>query len=134
MIFLDTSVLIEAAAVVPESPVSAPMRWLIACGERIEVPSVVLYEFLRGPRRTQELAFQESLFPQARAVPFGSAEAAQSARLYRAVPRARGREVDLAIAGTAISRGALLWTLNPRDFADVPGIRLWSFTADPLLN
>ncbi len=45
-------------------------------------------------------------------------------RLTDPVARARGREVDLAIAGTAISRGASLWTLNPRDFADLPGIRL----------
>jgi predicted nucleic acid-binding protein len=32
--------------------------------------------------------------------------------------------VDLAIAAHAISRDAGLWTLNPADFADIPGVLL----------
>jgi predicted nucleic acid-binding protein len=40
------------------------------------------------------------------------------------VRRPRGREIDLAIAATAIVHDAALWTLNPRDFADVPRLRL----------
>jgi predicted nucleic acid-binding protein len=80
---------------------------------------------------TEELAAQEALFPSDSAIPFGFAEAAVSARLYRSVRRPRGRErrpggreIDLAIAAYAISRQAELWTLNASDFADIPGLRL----------
>jgi len=38
-------------------------------------------------------------------------------------PVARGRELDLAIAASAILHDAVLWTLNHRDFADIPRLR-----------
>jgi predicted nucleic acid-binding protein len=59
------------------------------------------------------------------AIPFGTEEAIVSADLYRAVSRARTREVDLAIAACALVRGARLWTLNHADFQDVPGMRMY---------
>ena len=74
------------------------------------VPSLVLYEWLRGPRLPEELAAQEALFPPESVVPFGGHEAALSARLYRSLRRPRGREVDIAIAACAIHREAALWT------------------------
>jgi predicted nucleic acid-binding protein len=58
-------------------------------------------------------------------VPFGPHEASVAAGLSRAVSRPRGRELDLAIAASAISWGAALWTLNRRDFEDVPELDLW---------
>jgi predicted nucleic acid-binding protein len=42
------------------------------------------------------------------------------------LPRARGREIEIAIAACAMSWHASLWTLNPDDFADIPGLRLFS--------
>jgi predicted nucleic acid-binding protein len=84
----------------------------------------VLYEWLRGPRTGQEIADQEELLPASAALPFGPEEAGLSAELYRTVRRARGREIDLAIAAYAIRHEAQLWTLNPRDFGDIPGLRL----------
>ena len=72
----------------------------------------------------RELATQESLFPSEAAVPFGWQDAALSAKLYRSVLRARGREVDIAIAACAITHEAQLWTLNTADFEDIPGLRL----------
>jgi predicted nucleic acid-binding protein len=51
-------------------------------------------------------------------------EAALAAELYRKVKHARGREIDLAIAAIAIANSAALWTLNPRDFRDIPGLEL----------
>ena len=100
------------------------MRQAIERGERLLVPSLVLYEWLRGPRHPQELAAQEALFPSESAVPLGPEEAALAARLYRTVRRPRGREIDLAIAACALTREASLWTLNTADFRDVPGLRL----------
>src|SRR5437762_2218297 len=86
--------------------------------------AIVLYEWLRGPRRPGELNDQELLFPRDGAVSFGAAEAARAARLYTQVTRARGREIDLAIAACAIAHGASLWTLNREDFADIPDLVL----------
>ncbi len=122
MIVLDTSVLVDSLTGPKRS--AAALRSEIERGERIVLPTLVLYEWLRGPRLRQELAAQEALFPAAAAIPFGPEEAARSAKLYQSVRRARGREIDLAIAACAILRQATLWTLNPADFADIPGLRL----------
>jgi predicted nucleic acid-binding protein len=122
VIHLDTSVLIDAFTGPRRS--AAPLRTAIAGGERVGFSSIVLYEWLRGPRLPEELAAQEALFPRAAAVAFGEEEAALAASLYGKVRRARGREVDLAVAACAVTHGARLWTLNRRDFADIPGLEL----------
>jgi len=124
VIHLDTSVLIDALTGPRRS--AAPLRTAIADGERVAFSSIVLYEWLRGPRLPQELAAQEALFPRAAAVAFGDEEAALAANLYGKVRRARGREVDLAVAACAVTHGARLWTLNWRDFVDIPGLELYT--------
>ena len=82
-------------------------------------------EWLRGPRVQAELAHQEELFPAEQAALFGHREAARAAQLYRAVPRARGREFDLGVAACALAHDASLWTLNPGDLGDVSGLTLY---------
>jgi predicted nucleic acid-binding protein len=124
VIFLDTSVLIDSLTGPRRSGPS--LRRAIEKGERILIPSLVLFEWLRGPRLPEEIAAQEALFPSDAAVPFGSQEAALGAKLYRSLRRPRGREIDLAIAACAISREAELWTLNHADFRDIPSLRLSS--------
>jgi predicted nucleic acid-binding protein len=123
VIVLDTSVLIDALAGPRRS--APAMRHAIETGERMVVPSLVLYEWLRGPRRNHELVAQEALFPAAAALPFTPVEAARAARLYLELHRGRGREIDLAIAAYALVLGASLWTLNARDFRDIPGLELY---------
>ena len=123
MIVLDTSVLIDALTGPGRS--TAALRKAIERGERILLPTLVLYEWLRGPRLDEELEAQEALFPAATAVSFRPAEAARAAQLYLRLPRARGREVDLAIAACALTLDASLWTLNQRDFRDLPGLQLY---------
>ena len=120
MILLDTSVLVDGLTG-PRRSLRA-LRRAIERGERLVVPALVLYEWLRGPRRPEELADQDALFPAEAAISFGPREAALAAELYRAVRRPRGREVDLAIAACALAWGAELWTLNRDDFRDVPGL------------
>jgi len=97
----------------------------LASGERIGIPALVLYEWFRGPRRKEELAAQEALFPTDLSIPFGAAEAAISARLYRSLRKPRGREVDIAIAACAINYNAAWWTLDVGDVADIPGLQLY---------
>ncbi|MSO61239.1 MAG: type II toxin-antitoxin system VapC family toxin [Acidobacteria bacterium] len=122
IVHVDTSALVDALTGPRRS-----LETLIALtdrGHRLALSTIVLYEWLRGPRTREELAVQEELFPSEQAVAFGPAEAAVAARLYKQVSRARGREIDLAVAACAIANGAGVWTLNPGDFRDLPDLRL----------
>ena len=124
MIVLDTSVLIDALCGPKRS--APALRRSIADGELVVLPALVLFEWLRGPRRVPELEAQEALFPRRQALPFGEHAAGVAAELYRQVARPRGREIDLAIAACAIVRAGPLWTLNRDDFSDVPGLDLYT--------
>lgn len=126
MIVIDTSVIIDSLSGPKRS--APALRAVIERGERLLIPSLVIYEWLRGPRLAEEFAAQEALFPSVSALPFGAPEASLSARLYRSVHRSRGRENDLAVAACAIVKEAALWTLNAADFSDIPGLRLWPCT------
>jgi predicted nucleic acid-binding protein len=122
MIHLDTSALVAAlTGPRPAAPILG--RWL-RDGERLGVSTLVLYEWWRGPRSREELAYQEAFLPAAAAFAFTRTEAQIAADLYRRLRRPRQREADIAIAACAISHGAALWTLNPRDFQDMPGLDL----------
>jgi predicted nucleic acid-binding protein len=122
IVHVDTSALVDA--------LTGPRRsldTLIALtreGHRLMLSSIVLYEWLRGPRTRDELAAQEELFPSEAAMPFDVAEAIVASRLYKQVPRARGREIDIAVAACALVAGGAVWTLNPKDFRDIPDLRL----------
>jgi predicted nucleic acid-binding protein len=120
MIMLDTSALIDCLSGPKRS--APALRRAFEQGERVLLATLVLYEWLRGPRLPEELDAQEALFPRESAVAFGPEEAATAAVLYGTIRRPRGREVDLAIAACAITWDARLWTLNLDDFNDVPGL------------
>jgi predicted nucleic acid-binding protein len=125
MTLLDTSVLIDSLSGLRRS--AGALRAAIEHGERILIPSLVLYEWLRGPRLPSEIAAQEALFPSDFGVGFGNKEALLTAELYRSLKRPRGREIDIAIAACTIVRDAGLWTLNAADFRDIPQLRLTAF-------
>jgi len=124
VIVVDTSVLIDALTGPRRS--AGGLRAALAAGERLLLPSLVLYEWLRGPRLAEELEAQEALLPAAETLPFGPAEAEAAAEIYRSLGRPRGREVDIAIAAHARVRDAAVWTLNLVDFEDLPGVRLFA--------
>jgi len=126
MIHLDTSTLIDALTGPRRS--ARMLRDLIERGERIGLSALVLYAWRRGRRTDTELTHQEALLPEAQAVAFGAREAVLAAELYRLVSRARQREFDLGVAACALSHGAALWTLNARDFRDIPGLELVTMT------
>lgn len=123
MLFLDTSVLVGAFAGARLS--GAALYDLMRRGEPIKLSSLVIYEWLRGPRVQEEIGDVERLFPASESIPYDPKDAALSADLYRSVRRARSREIDIAIAACAMRHEAQLWTLNPADFADIPGLRLY---------
>ncbi len=123
IVHVDTSALVDALTG-PRRSLDAMIN-LTEAGYRLTLSTIVLYEWLRGPRTRAELAAQEDLFPSESAVAFGAAEAALASRLYKQLTRARGREIDLAVAACAIAAGGAIWTLNPGDFRDIPDLRLF---------
>ncbi len=122
MIHLDTSVLIDALTG-PRRSLPA-LRQIVSDGIRLGLSSIVLYEWRRGPRTEHELAIEQLLLGPDVTVEFGEAEARTAAHLYRRLKRARGREIDLAIAACAVEHGASLWTLNVQDCDDIPELVL----------
>jgi predicted nucleic acid-binding protein len=127
VIVLDTSILIDALT--EARPLAGALDRVLGSGERIRLPAPVLYEWLRGTRKPRDLEVQRYLFPDERAIVFGPAEARVAADLYRILPRARGRETDIAIAACVLTREGRLWTTNEKDFRDIPGLSLFDGTA-----
>jgi predicted nucleic acid-binding protein len=123
IVHLDTSVLVDALTG-PRRSLGALER-VVSRGHVIASSSLALYEWLRGPRTAEELEDQEALVPLDAARVFGAAECRRAASLYRTLKRARGRDMDIAIAACAIEHGARLWTLNPADFRDLPAVELF---------
>ena len=122
-VHLDTSVLIEI--ITRTRPLLVSHERAVRAGHRTAISSPVLYEWLRGPRTASDIDLQGRLFPTGQVVAFGVSEAAQAGQIYRALTRARDRDMDVAIAACAIEHGASLWTVNPRDFRDIPGLQLY---------
>lgn len=99
----------------------------------LAVPSVVAYEIEYGTRklgssRRRALAFE--LLAGLAQVSFDHEAARESARI-RIELEARGAiigPIDVLIAGTALSRGAVLVTSNTREFSRVKGLRLLDWT------
>jgi predicted nucleic acid-binding protein len=122
-IHLDTSVLVDALSGTRRS--LSRVERTVAAGHVLGLSTLALYEWMRGPRTGEETLHQEWLLPSAHACAFGPDEAAAAAEMYRGLKRARGRDMDIAIAACAVVRGARLWTLNPDDFRDIPGLELY---------
>lgn len=123
IVHLDTSVLVDALTGARRS--LPALERAVGRGHILAMSTLVHYEWLRGPRRQEELDDQEALLPSTDARGFGPAEAARAAQLCRLAKRARGRDMDLAIAACALEHGANLWTLNPADFSDIPDLTLY---------
>ena len=85
IVHLDTPVLVEALR--PAGHTHDQLRALVSAGDRPTLCSIVLFEWLRGPRTPAELALREAVLPDEWVVTFGPAEAACAARLYQGVPR-----------------------------------------------
>jgi predicted nucleic acid-binding protein len=123
LVHLDTTVLVDAFT--GERRSLAAVRTATARGDLLTFSTIVLYEWLRGPRVESETSAVESFFGTGALAVFGHRQAERAAALYRRVRGARQRQADLAIAACALHDGASLWTLNAADFDDVPGLTLY---------
>ncbi len=130
MTLLDTNVLIhflKGRQGVVERMLAAPAR-------ELAVSTVSQYELEFGALRSAHPAARRKVIRELCrdlvVVPFDGAAALDAAAI-RAGLAARGELIgpmDLLIAGTARSRGALLVTGNMREFSRVEGLRLADWT------
>jgi tRNA(fMet)-specific endonuclease VapC len=108
-------------------------RWLAESPADLAIPSVVAYEIEFGTLKIgthRRRAAVSGLLRHVLQVPFDD-DAARSAARIRFDLESRGLTIgpmDLLIAGTALSRNAILVTNNTREFSRVEGLRLVDWT------
>ena len=125
MTLLDTNVIVHYLKGMP----SVVSRVRETLWRDIAIPSVVAYELeygtlKAGGSRRRDMVFR--LLADSTQVPFDNDAALEAARI-RIDLESRGLTIgpiDLMIAGTALSRGAVLVTHNTQEFARVRRLRL----------
>jgi tRNA(fMet)-specific endonuclease VapC len=126
---LDTNTLIHYLRGQP----SVVARLQNADPRQLAIPSIVVYEIeygtlKAGPSRRPEIV--SKLLGGIQQIPFDREAALEAARI-RVDLEARGSLIgpmDLLIAGTTISRGAILATNNTKEFSRIKGLRLSDWT------
>lgn len=89
----------------------------------IVTSAVAFAEVMVGARTLKAVSEAEALFEVVKVLPFDDAAGAAYANL----PFRRG-SFDRLIAAHALALGLTLVTNNPRDFADVPGLKVENWT------
>ena len=111
----------------------AASRFRAASPAQIAVPSVVGYELEYGTLRiagVQRRRILTKMLESLEEIPFDREAARESARIRVELER-RGLAIgplDLLIAGTVVSRGAILATNNTKEFSRIKGLRLEDWT------
>lgn len=119
---LDTDVLIVALS--RTGPERRRLLALASADAEIEIAAIAWYEFCRGPRTPDQVAVAHSFFGEDGIVPLTESRAAEAGKIFRSLGSPRRRAADIAIATTAVFRGATLLSRNRADFADVPDLLL----------
>jgi tRNA(fMet)-specific endonuclease VapC len=108
-------------------------RWLATPPTDLAIPSVVVYEIEFGTLKIgthHRRGAVSGLLHNLLQIPFDD-DAARSAARIRFGLESRGLTIgplDLLIAGTALSRNAVLVTNNTREFSRVEGLKLVDWT------
>jgi predicted nucleic acid-binding protein len=119
---LDTDFLLRA--LLSRGPERALLRRISDSEAEIEMSAVAWYEFCRGPRRPEQEALARSYLEADGVIAFDEQLAVVAADLFRRLGRPRKRAADIAIAVTAIARGARLLSGNTRDYSSIDGLQL----------
>ena len=127
-LLLDTSVAIllrEGDEKVGERLAKRPGSSMLSVVSRVELENGVY----RDPREAEVRRHRlDRMLLGLELLPFGPDEADAYRAMVEVCGFSRPRTLDRMIAATAITAGAILATLNPRDFRDIPGLELedWS--------
>lgn len=132
-LILDTNILID----LERGRLSRRQFATLADEEPVYVSAITVAELLAGVEiaedpqvRVQRRRFVEEVLAGIAVISFGQQEAEVYAGLYASAikqgKRAGTNVHDLQIAATAIASGMQLLTVNHRDFAHIPGLRLHS--------
>ena len=119
---LDTDFMLKAISV--KGREQTLLRRLSNTDAAIEISSIAWYEFCRGPRALEQEALARSYLETDGIIAFDETVAASAADLFRRLGSPRKRAADVAIAATALSRGARLLTANTRDYSGIEGLKL----------
>ena len=128
MTLLDSSTLVHYLRGLP----AVVRRFQQTSRRELRIPSIVAYEIAFGALKSRGQRASVSVLLEAiPQIPFDGAAAAEAAHI-RAELEARGLVIgpmDLLIAGTAVSRGAVLVTSNTLEFRRVKNLRLIDWAA-----
>ena len=119
---LDTDFMLKAIGV--KGSEQALLRRLSDSDASIEISAIAWYEFCRGPRVPEQEALARSYLETDGIIPFDETIAANAADLFRRLGSPRKRAADVAIAATALFRGARLLSANTRDYSGIEGLKL----------
>jgi predicted nucleic acid-binding protein len=114
---LDTDFLVKALSIAGAE--RDLLRLVSDSPAEIEISALAWYEFCRGPRLPEQEAVARSYLESEGIIALNEDLAAAAADLFRRLGSPRRRAFDLAIAATAIARGARLLTANTRDYSGI---------------
>lgn len=121
---LDTSVLIpmrDGDGAVRAAVADLPGRAGLSIVSVVELEGGVYRDASQAVRRRQAV---DAILSRLIVLPFSAEEAAAYGRIVAAAGYSRRKVLDRMIAAQALVAGAVLVTLNPDDFADIPGLRV----------
>jgi tRNA(fMet)-specific endonuclease VapC len=123
IICIDANILIEYFR---KKDKTKTQLYALAQNHDILLPTVALYEFLKGQKSDSLDYFLQRLTTQAKAIPFDFACAQKAAEIWKNT-KSTGKSIepeDLFIAATSLTWNYRLATLNHKHFEHIPGIQL----------
>lgn len=129
MTHLDTNVIIHYL----KGHEKVVARFQSASAREVDISAVVAYEIAYGTLKidsSRRRAALSDLLAELGRVPFDQEAALEAARIRVDLENRRFSigPMDLLVAATAVSRGAVLVTNNTREFSRVRGLRLIDWT------
>lgn len=120
MYLLDTDVLIDVQRGYPPA-----VQWISALSEAPSVPALVIMELIQGAQNTQQVRQALKLVAPLPVTWVSETDCVRALSDFTAYHLSHGLGLlDSLIAACALSRSAVLCTLNKKHFKVIPGLRI----------